>query len=92
MHSDASLENKAGCLVEVTCDSDFSAKTDEFKAFCKRVAMLVCGHMVKSWNELVDLEPSILEDRQEVEQKIGERVEVTRIALIFIEGIGYFCG
>ena len=91
-HSDESIPNKIGCLVEVTCDSDFGAKTEEFSAFCKHVAMMICGHMARNWNELVDQRPCMMQEKKEVEEKIGERVEVTRIALILIEGLGYYCG
>lgn len=90
IHSDASIQNKVGCLVEVTCDSDFGAKTEEFITFCKHVVMMMCGHMAKNWNELVDQKPCVMGEKRSVEEKIGERVEVTRVALILIEGIGFF--
>lgn len=43
VHSDRITENKAGVLVKLTCDTDFAAKTDEFKAFATKVAKLACG-------------------------------------------------
>ena len=43
VHSDRITENKAGVLVKVECDTDFAAKTDEFKAFTARVAKMACG-------------------------------------------------
>lgn len=43
VHSDRITENKAGVLVKVECDTDFAAKTDEFKAFSARVAKMACG-------------------------------------------------
>ncbi len=32
---------RMGCLVEVNCETDFVAKTDEFKEFCRDIAMQV---------------------------------------------------
>lgn len=40
INDDASI----GCIVEVNCETDFVAKTDNFKAFCKDVAT----HIVKA--------------------------------------------
>jgi len=37
------LGGKIGVLVEVNCQTDFVARTDDFKAFCKDVAMHIAG-------------------------------------------------
>jgi len=36
-------EGRIGVLVEVNCETDFVAKTDEFKEFCKDVAMQIAA-------------------------------------------------
>jgi elongation factor Ts len=35
---------RIGVLVEVNIETDFAAKNDEFKQFCKDVAMQICAH------------------------------------------------
>lgn len=35
--------NRLGVLVEINCQTDFVARTDDFKAFCKDVAMHIAG-------------------------------------------------
>jgi len=37
------LGGKIGVMVEVNCETDFVAKTDEFIAFCKDVCLQVCS-------------------------------------------------
>lgn len=37
------LGGKIGVLVEVNCQTDFVARTDDFKAFCKDIAMHIAG-------------------------------------------------
>ena len=37
------MGGKIGVLVEVNCQTDFVARTDDFKAFCKDVAMHIAG-------------------------------------------------
>ena len=40
IHSDSTTESKGGVLLDVRCETDFGAKTDVFKDFCKKVAIL----------------------------------------------------
>ncbi|MCS6911787.1 MAG: translation elongation factor Ts [Myxococcales bacterium] len=37
------MGGKIGVLVEINCQTDFVARTDDFKAFCKDVAMHIAG-------------------------------------------------
>ena len=45
LHSDNSTENKGGSLIELKCETDFGARTDEFKAFAKKIAQLAFGSL-----------------------------------------------
>ena len=38
------MGGKIGVLIEVNCQTDFVARTDDFKNFCKDVAMHIAGH------------------------------------------------
>ncbi len=63
--------SQVGVLVEVNCETDFVARTDEFKTFVRDVAM----HIAAS-NPLVvqaeDLDDSILEAEREIYRAQGE--------------------
>lgn len=82
LHSDASVQNKLGSLVEVTCDTDFAARTPVFTDFCKLVAMLACGYQTDSWNELCNLHLDLLEKKGKVEEELNEKIEVQQIVLM----------
>lgn len=81
-HSDSIQENKGGCLVEVVCDTDFSARTDEFKAFAKKVAMMAYGFGSNDWLHLAGNFPQIEEERAELEKAIREKITVRTIRTV----------
>ncbi len=37
------MEGTVGTLVEVNCETDFVARTDDFKELCKDIAMQICA-------------------------------------------------
>lgn len=82
LHSDNIQENKGGCLVEVICDTDFSAKTDEFKAFAKWIAMMAYGFSSPNWNHLAANHPHAVEKKAALEAAIREKVTVRRIDIL----------
>lgn len=43
IHSYIHMGGKIGVLVEINCQTDFVARTDDFKNFCKDVAMHIAG-------------------------------------------------
>ncbi len=43
VHSYIHMGGKIGVLLEVNCQTDFVARTDDFKSFCKDVAMHIAG-------------------------------------------------
>lgn len=43
VHAYVHMGGKIGVLVEVNCQTDFVARTDDFKSFCKDVAMHIAG-------------------------------------------------
>lgn len=79
-----SADGKIGAVVEVNCETDFVAKTDNFKALVEKIA----AHIVAT--KPVDLEALMASelDGQTVEAlvtasvaKIGEKISVRRFAL-----------
>jgi elongation factor Ts len=56
---------KLGVLLEVNCESDFVAKTDDFQAFAKNIAMHVAAANPAGLNP-EDVDPKIIEKEKEI--------------------------
>jgi len=75
---------KVGSLIEIACETDFVAKTEDFKKLCHEVAMQVCTSEFKDVAEL--LESEYIRDSSKkiqdlvngVTAKTGEKVEIRR--------------
>lgn len=75
---------RIGAMVEVNCETDFVAKTDEFKNLAKEVAMQVSAMNPKDVKELLD-QDYIRDAKKKIEQlvketiaKVGENIVVKR--------------
>jgi elongation factor Ts len=77
-HGDAHTPNKGGSLVEVTCQTDFAAKTDEFIEFAKWAAKMTFA--MQGDQQL--LKTMLESQMQAVSDKIGEPIGVRR-AVVF---------
>ena len=83
-------QGKVGVLVELRCETDFVARTDEFKNLAHEIALQVCSMNPKNVQELLK-EPYIRDPKLLIEElvkqtvaKVGENIAVarfTRIAL-----------
>jgi elongation factor Ts len=62
------FNNTVGVLVEVNCETDFVANTDEFRQFVKDVALHIASPAAPRWLARDDVPTSVLE----AEQKIAE--------------------
>ncbi|MEX0621438.1 MAG: translation elongation factor Ts [Candidatus Woykebacteria bacterium] len=77
---------KIGAMIYVACETDFVAKTDEFKSLAKEVAMQVASMDPASVDELLKQEyirdPSrrVKDLVAEIISKTGENVQVKKIA------------
>ena len=77
-HGDVHTPNKGGSLVEVMCQTDFAAKTDEFIEFAKWTAKMTFA--MQGDQQLLK---TMFESRmQEVSEKIGEPISIRR-AVVF---------
>lgn len=56
---------RIGVLVEVNIETDFAAKNDEFKQFCKDVAMQICAHKAEYVSK-EDVPAEIIEKEKEI--------------------------
>lgn len=57
--------NRVGCIVEINCETDFVARTDDFEDLCKNICMQIVAN-----NPLAlraeDLDPKVVENEKEV--------------------------
>lgn len=71
---------KDGALVEVNCQTDFVAKDDNFLAFANKVADVAAAEKLA----IEDLQAKFEEERIALVTKIGENINVRRVA--YVEG------
>ena len=71
---------KGGTLVEVNCQTDFVAKDDNFLAFANKVADAAAAEKLS----IEDLQAKFEEERITLVTKIGENINVRRVA--YVEG------
>lgn len=77
-------QGKVGVLIEIRCETDFVARTDEFKSLAHEIALQVCSMDPKNVKELLD-EPYIRDPKltiaglvKQTVAKVGENITVTR--------------
>ncbi len=80
----AHVEGKSGALVEVNCETDFVARTDDFVALAKEIAALVNAKAPRDVDEALLLPASggghLGEKLTEAVAKIGEKISFRRFA------------
>lgn len=85
IHSDRITPNKGMGAIEVCAQTDFATRTDEFIEFAKRAARLsyaASGAKAEVWAQVIEIYPTLEEERKEVEQKLGEIVWVRQIKIM----------
>ena len=76
-------DHKVGAIVEVNCETDFVAKTDDFKALVNSVAKLVVEKNPADVDELLALDcgdGTVAEMVNRAVAKIGEKITIRRFA------------
>ncbi len=84
------IENGSGVIVEVNCETDFVARSDDFLAFAKRVLDVVKNEKPQDVDALLKLQSDslTLEDHlKETVGKIGEKIEVNRFSTFKTDGV-----
>ena len=83
-HSYTHHNGRIGVLVEVNCETDFVARTDEFKVFCHNIALQIAAMAPESVEELlaqssvVDASKSVSDLLVDLKAQVHELVEIRR--------------
>ena len=81
-------QGKVGVLVEVRCETDFVARTDEFKNLAHEIALQICSMDPKNVMELLaepyirDPKLTIAELTKQTIAKVGENITVAQFTRI----------
>ncbi len=84
VYAHVSSDAKKGVIVEVNCETDFVAKTDEFKAICEEMALAILDNNPSDVDALMAINmggETVEKVMAEKVAKIGENIRVRRFAL-----------
>jgi elongation factor Ts len=88
-------DGKVGVLVEVNCETDFVARTDDFKSFVESIVQLVVANPELTTAEAVlattnNDNKTVQEQLTELIAKLGENMKIRRVARYGLDGDGLF--
>ena len=81
-------DGKSGAIVEVNCETDFVAKSDDFVEFANFVADAVVNNKPENIEALLNVETNgkkVAEALNDIIGKIGEKIEISRFAIVDAE-------
>ena len=84
VHSDKITNNKGMAAVKVSCDTDFCAKTEEFKAFTSELAKLAYGAEKDTFEDVCSVFPNIKEKLDILRDSLKENIVVEEISIMKI--------
>jgi elongation factor Ts len=73
-------DKKLGIIVEVNCETDFVANSEDFVNFANMVASKAVETAPASIEELVEKNQEIKNNLNDVMGKVGEKIEISRLA------------
>ncbi|MDX1699775.1 MAG: translation elongation factor Ts [Melioribacteraceae bacterium] len=82
--TDITDDNSKGILVEVNCETDFVAKSDDFVEFSNFILRAVIENEPKDVDTLMEIQfegKSVKEELTNIMGKIGEKIEVSRVVI-----------
>lgn len=92
VHSDKITQNKGAIIVKIICDTDFAANTQEFKDFCKKVAIFSYAYMPDEapdefswWDEMINDSFTIQgleKERIELEKLLKEKIRILEMVKV----------
>jgi len=84
------IENGDGTIIEVNCETDFVARSDDFLALANRSLAVVKSSKPQDVDALMQLKSedlTLADHVQETIGKIGEKIEVRRFSLFHTDGV-----
>ncbi|HUX92800.1 MAG TPA: translation elongation factor Ts [Ignavibacteriaceae bacterium] len=72
---------QSGVIVEVNCETDFVANSEDFTKFAKNVLEVVSSTKPNSVDDLLVKNPSIKDQFEELLGKVGEKIQISRLAI-----------
>jgi elongation factor Ts len=75
-----SEDKKSGIIVEVNCETDFVANSEDFVNFANSVADKISATNPSTPEELIDKNADIKNSLHDVMGKVGEKIEISRLA------------
>jgi elongation factor Ts len=81
-------DNKFGVIIEVNCETDFVAKSEDFTKLVDQIVNIAFESKVSSVEELLEKNPNVSTLVNEVMGKVGEKTEVRRLASFSVDN-GY---
>ena len=76
-----SEDGTKGVMVEVNCETDFVANSDDFTGFAKSVTDTVFNSEPKNVEALLNENPELKTKLNDVLGKVGEKIEISRFAI-----------
>ena len=73
-------DKKSGIIIEVNCETDFVANSEDFVKFANMVADKTAETKPDSPEQLVEKNPLIKNNLNDVMGKVGEKIEISRLA------------
>jgi elongation factor Ts len=73
-------DRKSGIIVEVNCETDFVANSEDFVNFANLVADKTAETKPDNPDELLEKNPEVKNQLNDVMGKVGEKIEVSRLA------------
>lgn len=80
-----SEDGQTGVIVEVNCETDFVANSEDFGRFANNVLEAVASLKPGNVQELFDKSAEIKDKYKEIMGKVGEKIEVSRFSVESIE-------
>jgi elongation factor Ts len=76
-----SVDKKSGIIVEINCETDFVANSEDFVMLANLVADKTAKTKPSTPQELVEKNPDVRDTLNDVMGKVGEKIEVSRLAV-----------
>lgn len=90
---ECSADQSAAVMVEVNCETDFVARSEDFTKFAKAVAVLALAECPQSKDELLSKTmngefagQTVATTMESMVGKVGEKIEISRLAVIKTNG------